>query len=296
MKAIIALVAILTALAVTACSGPQPLPATSTPQASEPGVLADTPTPVATFTPQIVSAVDTPTPDLTETAIRAFATTAEAVATEVSTQGGGWAQVEGTLSALGLMPPANAQVQATATLLPFPVSTQQIPVSWGVATEYTFADPNDLLAARRAYEQYLDFISFQVGPPPEDLEATLALHMIRDGSRIGAKSCLFDDVLRGLAGQAAQGRYIRLKLTNELVWDDDRVFLEVGASGIRAALGWAMVDVLVEQVDVQTGTVTKHKVMTLAGTAHLRYLSDARQWRLEDDNGGFYCGWIEFFR
>lgn len=296
MKTIIAQVAILSALAVTACSGPQPLPATSTPQASTPEVLADTLTPTMTFTPQIISAVDTPTPDVTETAIRAFAATAEAVATDVSALGGGWAQVEGTLSALGLMPPTNALMPATTTPLPFPVSTQQVQVSWGVATEYTFADPNDLQAARQAYEQFLEFISFQDGPLPDGLEATLASHMMRDGSRTGPTSCLFDDVLRGLASKAAQGRYIRLKPANGLAWDDDRVFLDVGASGIRAALGWEMADVLVELVDAQTGAVIKNKVMTMAGTAHLTYLADARQWQLEDDSGGFYCEWIGFLR
>jgi hypothetical protein len=232
---------------------------------------------------------------MTETAIRAFSATAEAVSTDVAAQGGGWPQVEGTLSALGLLQSATPYALATPTPLPFPVSTQQVQVSWGVATEYSFADPKDLLAARQAYERYLDFISFRAGPPPDNLEEELATHMVRDGSGHGPFSCLFSDTVGALSGKASQGRYIRLTLAKGLTWNDSRVFLDVSSSGITTALGWSARDVLVELVEIKTGEVLKQKRMGMAGTAYLTYLSDPSQWLVEDDDNGFYCDWIGYF-
>jgi len=286
-------------LTLAACSGPRQQAQAPSASATSPGGLTSTPAPLATSTSSLVPVEDTPrpvaTPDMTETTIQAFSATAEAVSTDVAAQGGGWLQVEGTLGALGLLQSPTPYALATATPLPFPVSTQQVRVSWGVATEYSFANPKDLLAARQAYERYLDFLSFRAGPPPDNLEDELATHMVRDGSGHGPFSCLFADTSRGVTGKASQGRYIRLTPKNGLTWDDSRVFLDVSSSGITTALGWRTRDVLVELVEIKTGKVVKQARMNMAGTAHLTYVSDSGKWLMEDDNGGFYCEWIGYF-
>lgn len=292
-------VCLLLSLTLTACTGSsQPVHA---PPASATLLSATTsePTTQASTTPSAILVEDTPkpvaTPDMTETAIRAFAATAEAVSTDVATQDGVWSDVEGTLSALGLLQSPTGVALATATPLPFPVSTQEVQVSWGTAIQYSFADPNDLLAARQAYEQYLDFISFRDGPPPENLEEALATRMVRDGKGNGPNSCLFSDTLRAMSGQAAHGRYIRLIPANGVVWDEGRIFLDVTPTEITTALGWNARAVLVELVEAKTGNIIKQERMNMAGTAHLTYVANTSQWLVENDNGGFYCEWIGHF-
>lgn len=287
---------LLLGMLLTACSGPTrqaqvPLPTS----VSE---LNSTPAPSATFAPELILPEDTSTsvatPDMTETAIRAYAATANVVSTEVAAQGGSWPEIEGTLDAMGLLQAPTAFATLTPTPPPFPVSTQEVQMSWGTAIQYSFADPNDLLAARQAYEQYFNFVSFRTSPPLENIEEGLAEHMVRDGSGIGPNSCLFADMVSSISGKASNGRYIRLTMASGLTWDDNRVLLDVGPSGINVAVGWSLDDVQVELVEIKTDNIIQQKQMDIAGTAHLVYVSDIGQWRLEDDEGGFYCAWIGF--
>lgn len=291
------ILSVLPSLILVGCSAP-----TQKVQVPSPTAVSEvigTSAPSAAFVQEIIVPEDTPTPvatpDLTETAIRSFAATADAVSTDVAAQGGGWPEVQGTLIALGVLEQPEVYASPTPTPLPFPVNTQEVQVSWGTAIRYSFANSDDLLAAQQAYEQYFDFISFQSEPPPDDVEEALAELMVKDGSGIGPFSCLFADMLSGISGKASQGRYVRLTPIDELVWDDTRVYLDVGPSGIEVAVGWVIHEANVELVEIRTGNVLKRKLMGMAGTAHMTYVSELDGWLLDDDNGGFYCEWISFF-
>lgn len=235
------------------------------------------------------------TPDMTETAIQAFAATADAVGTQVAARGGDVQGVFATLGALGLYASPTPYALPTPTPLPFPVSTEQYEANGATRTRFGFENPEDLRAARQVYEQYFDFISFRAGPPPQDLQTALEQYMVQSTHLQDPGSCYLLDVQVKVSGLASKGQYVRITPT-PLQWDDGQIFLDVGPTGITVAMDWEERGALLELVDIRSGAVLKQKGnVTLSGTARLIYDSGSNQWLLEDDDHGFYCNSLQFF-
>jgi hypothetical protein len=198
------------------------------------------------------------------------------------------------MEALGMLSSATPYPTSTPFPVPFPVSTR---VSQFGTIGYTFADPEDIRRARQVYESYFDFISFRSGPPPENLAEALAQYISPDANVADGKSdCGYSGILSKIETLAREGYYLRLTLQNGVVWDDDQVHLFVFPDEIETVMGTKYVpNLLIEQVEIRTGTVIKQKVDDLASSAHLEFDQGTRQWILTRDENGFYCSGYYFF-
>lgn len=288
-------------LVLTACArgGPQTgqaspslaANATATPQGS---AMAGTDVPAATRL-----SVSTPNP--TETARAIFAATSLAVSADLATQGVPADQIgqysQATLEALGMLAPPTPHATATPFPVPFPVATQLVSVPWSSTPQprYLFADPGDLRTAQQVYVRYFDFISFRDGPPPENLEEALAQYLSPSSSH-AAGDCGYSGVLARISGLVAQGYYLRLTLPDGVTWDEEQVSLFLLPGKIEAAMETQyMPDLLIEQVEIDTGRVIKQKTDDLASNVYLDYDFNTGQWALARDDNGFYChGYYSF--
>lgn len=283
---------------VTACSGSGTLPPTLIVATS---VNSDASTAGATFIPITQSAtpsttlLPTATPDVTETALHAFAATADAVGTQVAEQGGSVQNVVATLGALSLYQSPTPPASSTPTPLPFAISTQQYEANGAIRTRYEFADDADLRVAQQAYERFFDAITFQAGPPPENIRMLLANYMTPGNHLPEPGSCFLDDVASEISSLSAKGRYVRLTPTT-LQWEVGLVMLNIDSSGITVAMDWQMRGASLELVDIHSGTVLRQQGnFTLGGTARLIYQPELLDWRVADDDHGFYCNGLRFF-
>jgi hypothetical protein len=193
------------------------------------------------------------------------------------------------LGALSLVQSQTPVPSKTPTSLPFPVLTTPILDQSGhvIGTHYEFANPQDLRAVQQVYERYFDFISFRNGPPPQDLDAGLDGYIQSADSLPSPQSCRAADVSGAVSSLVGRGHYIRLTPPDGIEWKDDGVHLFISPSGIEASLDWSAEDVLVEQVDIQTGKALKQHMVFMSGTAALVYAADSATWHLVDDANGY---------
>jgi len=88
---------------------------------------------------------------------------------------------------------------------------------WLSASNYTFANPDDLRAAQQVYEDYFNFLSFRTAPPTENFEQELSQYMLPKG--------LYSAVTQAVTSLRQQGYYIRVTFSS-LVWSKD-VYLDL---------------------------------------------------------------------
>lgn len=283
---------------VTACGGrgtlsPSLIVATSA--NSDASIVGATLAPITQSASPSTTPLPTATPDVTTTALHAFAATADAVGTQVAEQGGGVQDVVATLGAMSLYQSPVPPTTSTPTPLPFAISTQQYEANGVIRTRYEFADAADLRVAQQAYERFFDAITFQAGPPPDDIRALLANYMTPSNHLPEPGSCFLDDVAAEISGLNAKGRYVRLTPT-VLLWDASQVTLNIDSSGITVAMDWQMRGASLELMDIESGMVLRQKSnFALGGTARLIYQPDLHDWLVEDDDHGFYCNGLRFF-
>ena len=191
-------------------------------------------------------------------------------------------------------------VSPTSTPPPFPVTIVATSIySPGIPAEdgYAFANPDDLRAARKAYEQYLEFMSFRAEPPPTIDELRTQAAKYRDLSpnqalNIGiSDSCTFDDVVALIQKYEGLHQYFRID-SGALVWSDQRIFLALTHSGVSLQTDWSTT-ALVQLMDRNTGKAVREQQMRLLGTASLTIKSG--RWIVEGEGGGFYCLGVRSF-
>jgi hypothetical protein len=193
-----------------------------------------------------------------------------------------------------------AYVPPTSTPPPFPVTIVATSIySPGVPAEdgYAFTNPNDLRAARKAYEQYFEFMSFRTSAPssPDEIRAQAAQY--RDLSpnpalNIGlSASCTFDDVLAVIQKYEVLHQYFRID-AGALAWSDQRIYLALTHSGVSLQTDWSTTAV-VQLIASDTGKAVQQKQMHLLGTASLTIKGGG--WIVEGEGGGFYCDAVRSF-
>jgi hypothetical protein len=167
--------------------------------------------------------------------------------------------------------------------------------SWIEANTFGLANPADLELAQQRYLAYLDVISFRNGPPGTDFPARLAEQMNSAGVSPSPDSCLADDIASRVAALGQQRDYVRLDFTQPVRWADKYdLFISVG--GVQVALSWSTSAVRQELVSLDKGAVVKQATLSqFAGTAWLTYDNAAGQWRVADDDGGYYCHYFPQF-
>jgi len=192
-------------------------------------------------------------------------------------------------------------VESTPTPPPFPVRVIATSVYYpGVPDEYgyTFANPDDLRAARRVYAEYFDLLSFREAPPPptDELTRQLTRYRVLDPNPalnvpMNGRSCSINDVLSVLqrSGQASQ--YYRIN-AEPLQWSEDHTFLRLNSSGVSLHSDWKT-NALVQLVERDTGRTIREKQMVLLGTASLTILDDG--WIVVGESDGFYCDKVDSF-
>ena len=162
---------------------------------------------------------------------------------------------------------------------------------------YAFANPDDLKAARNIYEQYFEFMSFRVTPPPAIDDIKTHVTQFRDLSpnpalNVGiSDSCSFDDVAALIQQFDGLHQYFRID-AGSLEWSDQRIFLALTHSGVSLQTDWSTTAV-VQLMDRNTGKVVREKQMHLLGTASLTIKYG--RWIVEGEGGGFYCLGVRSF-
>jgi len=290
-----------TAMDTSAPSSPTGAAATATPAIS-------TPTPSATNT-------SAPSPTATLDATRSAAMTLAAIRLAVTASGvpeGSSkfdAQVAATQCAVISPPTATPLPWALQPRDPYLVSGNclgnDLPGrfvrvwqkgSWIEANTFGLANPADLALAHQRYLAYMDLISFRNGPPGTDFPARLAEEMNSAGVSPSPESCLADDIASRVVALAQQGDYVRLSFTQPVRWADKYdLFISVGG-GVQLALSWSTSAVRQELVSLDKGATVKQATLSqFAGTAWLTYDNAAGQWRVADDDGGYYCHLLSQF-
>jgi len=272
------------ALLLTACTasgfGQNSQTNSPTPAATLTATLAPTATlePTATSTP-------TPTPNATAAAKATIQAISDSVYATDPFNPDAYAQIEATVCAV--IPPP------TPTPLPWKVKPNDSTVNeignclhgagiwsdghWLSASNYTFADPDDLRAAQQVYEEYFDFISFRNGPPAENFNEELAHYMLPKGS--------YSAVTQAVTSLQEQGYYIRVTVSS-LAWSKD-VYLDLDQ--LRLSISWsALKGASRELVDIKTGQVIKRQQAWLAGHALLSYDTQQSRWLILEDERGIY--------
>jgi hypothetical protein len=288
--------------------------ATETSDSSSPTGVAVTATPaISTPTP---SATDTfaPSPTATLDATRSAAMTLAAIRLAVTASGvpEGSTQFDDQVAATqcAIIPPPTSTplpwalqprdpYQVSGNCLGNDLPGRFVRVwqggSWIEANAFGLANPADLALARQRYLAYLDVISFRNGPPGTDFPARLAEQMNSAGVSPSPESCLADDIASRVAALGQQGDYVRLDFTQPIRWADKYdLFISVGE--VQLALSWSTSAVRQELVSLDKGTVVKQATLSqFAGTAWLTYDNAAGQWRIADDDGGYYCHLLSQF-
>lgn len=200
-----------------------------------------------------------------------------------------------------LVQPGTPFIEPTPTPPPFPVIVIATSIyNPGMPAEegYAFANPEDLQAARKAYEQYFELLSFRDAPPPpidelqvqvaefRDLTPNLALNVGLSG-----RECSIDDVFSVIRKAEEAGRYYRID-AEPLVWGDDHVFLRLTSSGVSLHTDWKA-NAIVQLVERNTGRAIREKQMALLGSASLT-IEDGK-WIVVGESNGFYCDQIDLF-
>jgi hypothetical protein len=236
-----------------------------------------TPEPTATSTP-------TPTPNATAAAKATIQAISDSVYATDPFNPDAYAQIEATVCAV--IPPP------TPTPLPWKVKPNDPTVNeignclhgagiwsdgyWLSASNYTFANPNDLRAAQQVYEEHFDFISFRNGPPAENFNEELAHYMLPKGS--------YSAVTQAVTSLRQQGYYIRVTVSS-LAWSED-VYLDLDQ--LRLSIGWSAKGAVRELVDIKTNQVIKRKQAWQAGHARLVYDPKKSRWFVLEDEDGIY--------
>lgn len=312
--ALCALAGLLLLLPVACATTAVPVTTTSRPSASAthtPARATTAPAPSATLTP---GPTDTPTtapsatPTATLDATRAAGMTLEAIRLAVTASGvpegssAFVAQVDATRCAV-LPPPtstplpwavvARPPVVVSANCLGSDLPGQGARIwqdgQWLEAAGFSFAQAADLELARQHYLDYLNYISFQAGPPTDDFAADLGDYMNSAGALPSPESCLAETIAGRVAALRQDGHYVRLTLTQPVQWDEP-YYLFLDNNAAHLALPWQVAGIRQEFVSITTSEAARQAPLSrLAGTAWLRYDAAAGDWRLEDDDGGYYC-------
>lgn len=197
--------------------------------------------------------------------------------------------------------PGTPFVESTPTPPPFPVIVIATSIyNPGVPAEegYAFANPEDLRAARKAYEQYFDIVSFHDAPPSPIDELQVQIAEFRDidpdpalNVGLSPKECSADDVLSVIQMAEEAGQYYRID-AEPLVWSDDHIFLRLTSNGVSLHTDWKA-NALVQLVERDTGRMLREKQMALLGTASMT-IQDGK-WIVVGESNGFYCDQIDLF-
>jgi hypothetical protein len=200
-----------------------------------------------------------------------------------------------------LVQPATPFVEPTPTPPPFPVIVIATSIyNPGVPAEegYAFANPEDLRAARKAYEQYFELLSFRDAPPPPIDELQVQVAELRDlnpnpalNVGLSGRECSIGDVFSVIQRAEEAGQYYRID-AEPLVWSDDHIFLRLTSSGVSLHTDWKA-NALVQLLERDTSRMIREKQMALLGTASLT-IEDGK-WIVVGESNGFYCDQIDSF-
>lgn len=282
------LLAGLALMSLTACTGSAPgqaAPANATPVVTSTVTLA----PTATFEPTATAtATATPTPNATVAAKETIQAISDSVYATDPFNPDAYAQIQATVCAV-IPPPTPTPLPWKVK--PYPENNPSIVETdnclaesgiwsegkWLSASNYTFANPEDLRAAQQVYEDYFNFISFRSGPPGEDFDEELTHYMLPKGS--------YSAVTQAVKSLKEQGYYIRVN-ASDLVWSED-VYLDINQ--LKLSISWsALQGVSRELVDIKTGQVIKRKQGWLAGETLLSYDTQQARWLIVEDGDGIY--------